>query len=100
VLFLAYRPIVQGMGQDVDPSLTRFLRLHSTSIQEEVEADVAEARELTPLERWQTLVRLSKCLTWIRTQSPEHQARVLAWRDPPAASYTQLVARLRTRPSA
>lgn len=86
--------------RNVDPSLERFLRLHSVSIQEEVEADVAEARAMTPLERWEALVRLSKCLSWIRTQSPEHQARVLAWRDPPAPSYAQLVARLRTRPPA
>ena len=84
------------MGHEVDPQVRRFLELHSVPVEEEVEADVAEARGATPVERWRELERLIKTLTWVRTQPEAHQARVLEWRDPPAESYRQLVARLRS----
>lgn len=83
------------MAPEVDPRLRRFLAHHAVTPAQEAEADVAEARGATPAERWSQAVRLSRSLAWLRTRPLEQQARVLEWRDPPAESYRQLVARLR-----
>lgn len=88
------------MAGEVDPRLRRFLEHHAVTLAQGVEADVEEARGATPAERWSQAVRLSRSLAWIRTRPEEQQARVLEWRDPPAESYRQLVARLRaSRPA-
>lgn len=83
------------MADEVDPLLRRFLDHHAVTVTQGVEADVEEARGATPAERWRQAVRLSKSLAWLRTSPEEQQARVLEWRDAPAASYRLLVARLR-----
>ncbi len=85
------------MAHAIDPRVARFLRTHSVSIREEVEADVADHRDLTPSERWRLLVGLCRSIPWLINSAnpPEVVARILEDREPPHPSYHELVARLR-----
>lgn len=77
------------------PAIRRFLERHATSIRDAVEADVADARSMTPAERWTALVGLCRSLAWLELRSPEERARVLEWRDPPHPTYSEIMRRLR-----
>lgn len=83
------------MGRVVDPRVRRFLERHASSIEEEVEADVADARSCSPGERWSQLERLTGVLAWLRSSGQTDLARVVEFRDPPHPSYAELIARLR-----
>ena len=85
-----------GSERQIDPRVARFLRIHSVSIEEEIEADVADARDLSPAERWRILEALSGTSDWLAAANPpEFVGKVLGWRDPPHPSYFEIVARLR-----
>ena len=86
------------MGAHADPRVLRFLQSVSLASAEEAREEEQEARTTSPAGKWRQLVSLSKSLAWIRTQPPAQQARVLEWRDPPAASYRALIARLHGAP--
>ena len=75
--------------------LQRFLALHAVDQRAAIEADVADHRDQTPAERWQTLVGLLSTLSWLNCRSAEERARVLEWRDPPHPSCRGIVERLR-----
>lgn len=83
------------MVRAVDPRVRRFLERHGASIEDEVEADVTDARACTPAERWAQLERLTSVLSWLRASGQTDLARVLELREPPHPSYAGIVARLR-----
>lgn len=87
--------MLASMARAIDPRVQRFLERHGASIEDEVEADVADARACTPAERWAQLERLTGVLAWLRSSGQTDLARVVEHRDPPHPSYAGIVARLR-----